>query len=234
MDALECIFGRKSIRNFSQQAVEWEKVGIILDAAINAPSAGNLQNWKFIVVLEKEKIKSITECCLHQHWMATAPVHIIICSEPKKSEQHYGVRGERLYAVQNCAAAVENMLLAVHAQGLSSCWVGAFDEEKLKRVLNIPEEARPQVVLPIGYSNEKREKPKRQALYDKVFVESWGNRISNLQHVMGYYSADVKKVINNFKDTIDGKHNEKIHHKMKKGIDKTKDFFLKLKKKKTK
>jgi hypothetical protein len=125
--------------------------------------------------------------------MAEAPIHIVVCSESPKAEQFYGIRGDRLYSIQNCAAAVENMLLATHAQGLASCWVGAFDEEMLKRTLGIPDDIRPQAILPIGYASESPRETPRGALYDKVFLDGWGGRIRDIQHVMGYHSAKLHK-----------------------------------------
>jgi len=135
MDVLECIKTRRSIRKFLDVPVEWEKVTQIVDAARCAPSAGNLQNWKFIVVLNEDKRKSIAEACVHQLWMGKAPVHIIVCAEPERAKRFYGIRGERLYTIQNCGAAIENALLTAHSIGLAACWVGAFDEDMVKMMV---------------------------------------------------------------------------------------------------
>jgi nitroreductase len=225
MDALDCILTRRSTRKFSDIPLEWEKVGILLEAAIHAPSAGNLQNWKFIVVTDKDARRRIADAALQQRWMETAPVHIIVCSEPEKAEQFYGIRGERLYSIQNCAAAVENILLAAHAQGLAGCWVGAFDEEMLKRVLGIPDIVRPQAIVPVGYSSETHRKATRQPMYDKVFIESFGSRIKDIQHVMGYHSARVQKVIQAGRDALEGKHSEDLSRPLGKG----REFISRLK-----
>ena len=77
-------------------------------------------------------------------------MHIVVCSEAEKSELFYAEKGKKLYAIQNCAAAIQNMLLAAHAEGLGSCWVGAFDEDMLKDALKIPDEVYPQAVVTIG------------------------------------------------------------------------------------
>ncbi|MFH1511285.1 MAG: nitroreductase family protein [Candidatus Woesearchaeota archaeon] len=199
MDVLEAIFTRRSVRKFSDTAVEMEKIGIILDAGRYAPSAGNLQAWKFILVTDAEKRKQIAEASLQQSWMAVAPVHIVVCSEPEKAEQFYGIRGERLYSVQGCAACVQNMLLACHAEGLASCWVGAFEEEALKRILGLPDSIRPQAVLPIGYSAEHPRHATRQPLYDKVSVESYGSHVKDIQHVFGYHSARLQRYLQSTK-----------------------------------
>jgi nitroreductase len=202
MDTLECIKTRRSVRKFSDSAVEWEKVGVILEAGMIAPSSGNLQNWRFIVVTSEGLREKIAEASLQQKWMAEAPVHIVVCAESAKAEQFYGIRGERLYSIQNCAAAIENMLLATHAQGLASCWVGAFDEEMLKRALGIPDDVRPQAILPVGYASESPRDTPRGRLYDKVFINSWGGRVLDIQHVLGYHSAKLHKAVDKTNKTI--------------------------------
>ncbi|MFH0978245.1 MAG: nitroreductase family protein [Candidatus Woesearchaeota archaeon] len=228
MDVLECIHTRRSVRKFTEAPVEWEKVGICIEAAIQAPSSGNLQSWKFVVVTDAEKRKQIGEASLQQHWIAVAPVHVVVCAEPEKVEQYYGIRGERLYSVQNCAAAIENFLLAAHAQGLSSCWIGAFEEEMLKRILDIPDYIRPQAILPLGYAAEVAKKTPRAPLYDKVYPNSWGAHTADINHVFGYHSAKVQKAIQTGKDFVDGKYNKKIGNSFTKG----KEFFKGLVKKK--
>ena len=90
------------------------------------------KHWKFILIRDKDTINKLAEAALQQLWIASAPFIIVVSSETEKLNQFYGVRGERLYSIQNCAAAIQNMLLAAHALGLASCWVGAFDENIIK------------------------------------------------------------------------------------------------------
>jgi len=213
MDAIECIMTRRTVRKFLEQEVDWDKVGTILEAGRLAPSAGNLQNWKFVIVLEKEKRVAIADACLQQYWMAKAPVHIIIYAIPDRALQFYGVRGERLYTIQNCAAVAENMLLAAHALGLGGCWVGAFDEDKVKSVVGGLEEVRPQIVLAIGYPDEKPPMPTKYKLENIAYQERWkrGSQMKNLDYTMGEYSVFVQKgikegkeMLNKIKDKIKG------------------------------
>ena len=173
MDVIEAVKTRRSIRKYLDKPLVWDDVYKIIEAGNNAPSAGNLQNWKFIVILDQSKRDAIAEACLQQYWMSTAPVHIIICAEPDKGERYYGVRGERLYSIQNCAAAAENMILTAHSLGLGTCWVGAFDEDMLKKVTGIPAEVRPQIVLTVGYPDEKPAKPIRHPVTNNLYVNKW-------------------------------------------------------------
>lgn len=212
MDVIECIKTRRSIRKYLDRPVAWDDVHIILDAACCAPSSGNLQNWKFIIVLEKALKRKIAEACLQQYWIEAAPVIIVVCAEPGKAERYYGVRGERLYSVQNCAAAVENMLLAANARGLGSCWVGAFEEDAVMRALSIPEKEniRPQAVVTIGYANEKPEMPNRFELDTLLFFNKWHGVIKDVPMYFGYFGQSITKSV---KDT-----GEEIIEKIKKKI----------------
>ncbi len=116
--------------------------------------------------------------------MAEAPVFLVVCAETEKLERFYGKRGKLLFSVQNVAASIQNMLLTIHALGMASCWVGAFDEKVLKRVLGIPEDVRPQAILPIGFPDEIVPAPSHFTMENVCYFEKYGNRISNLERVM--------------------------------------------------
>lgn len=175
MDTMEAILKRRSIRKYKDIPVEQDKLVTILEAGRQAPSAGNIQEWKFVFVTEKSTISKIAEACLKQYWIETTPLVIVIVSNPEKSIQHYGERG-KIYAIQNCAAAAENMLLAATSVGLASCWVSAFDELMLKEALGIPERGTPQAVLTIGYADEEVPTPFKTPLESVVFLQKYGNR----------------------------------------------------------
>ena len=173
MDVFEAIRTRRSIRKYKDKQVPWDNVITILQAGKYAPSAGNLQNWKFIVVKSDAKRKAITKACLQQEWMEQAPVFIVVVSEPKKAERFYGTRGARLYTLQGCAASIENMLLTAHSLGLGSCWVGAFDEHEIWTILGLPEESSVQGVVTIGYADEVPQAPPKYRIEHMMFFEKW-------------------------------------------------------------
>lgn len=157
MDVLEAIKNRRSVRSFREDRdVEKEKLGRIIEAAAWAPSAGNMQAREFIVVRKKETREKLAEAALNQEFIAKAPVVIVVCANKRKVAE-YGSRGESLYCIQDSAASVQNILLASFALGLGSCWVGAFSEQKVKSILNIPNESKPVALIPIGYSAEEPE-----------------------------------------------------------------------------
>lgn len=195
MDAIECMKSRRTIRKYLKIPVEWDKVSDILDCGRLAPSAGNLQNWKFIIITDDNEKIPIAEACVQQLWVAKAPVIIVVVAEPDKGKRFYGMRGERLYSTQNCAAAAQNMLNAAHALGLGGCWVGAFDEDMIKRALGMPEEVRPQIVLTFGYPNEKVPKPRKFPLEVVAYRRKWRGRVYDVPKAMGWHSPKTEKVI---------------------------------------
>jgi nitroreductase len=193
MNTLEAINARRSIRKYVDRPVEFEKLTTIMDAAIKAPSAGNLQDWKFILVTDRGMIKQVSTYSLDQYWIQTAPALIVVCAVPEKHEMYYGLRGKRLYNIQDCAAAMENILLASTELGLGSCWIGAFEEEKIRTLFTIPPDVRPQAILTIGYSDEI---PKERALVpieNMVYFNRYGNKVEKLHIVLRDYSVEWQK-----------------------------------------
>lgn len=195
MDVMECIKTRRSIRKYTDETVEWEKITAVIEAGKSAPSSGNLQNWKFVIVKEPAKRQMIAEACLQQYWMSQAQVHIVVFALPDRAVRFYGVRGERMYSIQNCAAAVQNMLLEAHELGLGSCWVSAFDENQLMRVMGAADFARPQAVVTLGYPAEKPIEPIHFTIEHVCFFEKWAGRIADFDATFGHYGTKVQNHI---------------------------------------
>ena len=160
MDVFECIVTRRSVRSYEKKDVPNELIGQILEAGVRAPSAGNLQPWEFIVVKDIEIKKELASAALRQRHVEEAPVVIVVCADPGKSAERYGERGKSLYCIQDTAAAVENMLLTANSLGLGTCWVGAFEEDEVRKILNIPQKLKPVALITVGFPREY-EKPTR-------------------------------------------------------------------------
>lgn len=173
MDVLEAIVGRRSIRAFKVEDVSSEIVEKLIDAARWAPSAGNIQPWEFIVVREPEVKRKLAEAALSQSFIEEAPVVIVVCADEVRSSQGYGFRGKTLYCIQDTAAAVQNIHLAAYAVGLGTCWVGAFREEKVREILNIPEGVRPVALIPVGYPAEHPKPRNRRPINDLIHFEAF-------------------------------------------------------------
>jgi len=225
MDVFDSINQRRSVRKYMDIPVPFESVGRICDAGAKAPSAGNLQDVKFIIVLDEGKRKALAEASLQQYWMSRAPVHIVVCVELSKCRRFYGIRGERLYAIQNAAAAVENMLLAANALDLAACWVGAFNEDQVKRACGIPDYARPQAIVTVGYADEKPLAPPKLKIENLVFLEKYQNRIRNVPLVLGEISPNTEAAVKGAKSKLEKgsktlfdhiqKHAKNLHSKIR-------------------
>ncbi len=176
-DILELIKSRRNVKFFLPKFVSWENVSRVIDAGRHAPSCGNIQNWKFVVVFELEQKQQLAELAHEQLEIAQAGVLIVVCAEPEKAERYYGSRGQKLYSIQNCAAAVQNMLLEAHSLGLATRWIGAFNEEGVRSALGMPEEISPQAIIALGYPREIPQKPPKYPLESLVFFHKWRNKM---------------------------------------------------------
>jgi nitroreductase len=154
VDVFEAVKGRRSIRAFKTDDVSQEIVKKLIDAARWASSAGNIQPWEFIIVRKPEIKRRLAEAALDQTFIEEAPLVIVVCANENRSSQGYGTRGKTLYCIQDTAAAIQNINLVAYSLGLGTCWVGAFEEEEAREILNIPNGIRPVAIVPVGYSTE--------------------------------------------------------------------------------
>ena len=173
MDVDKCIKERRSVREYLKKKISWPNVSKILDAGIHAPCSGGIQNYNFIVVQSDKKRDDIARAC-NQLWMLGAPVFIIVCNNKEKIKKFYEDEADH-YAVQNCAAAIENMLIQAQSFGISSCWVGSYDEIKLTRILKLPDNVNIEAIVVLGYSEDKPKMPKRFTIDRLTYFEEWGN-----------------------------------------------------------
>jgi nitroreductase len=170
MELSDVLARRRSVRHFNPRLnVSDEDVRALLLAAISAPSAGNIQPWRF-TVLRAESARERLAGALGQRWATAAPVVIVVSVDPRPCAARYGDRGEMLYSIQDTAAAVNNILLAAVDRGLSSCWIGAFDERAVRDALGISAPITPIAILPVGHSAESSAKPARRSLDE---VTTW-------------------------------------------------------------
>lgn len=173
MDILEIIKGRRSIRNFKTENLPEQAVENLVEAARWAPSAGNTQPWKFIIVRKPEIKKRLAKAALEQAFVEEASVVIVVCADENRSSQGYGNRGRTLYCIQDTAAAIQNIHLAAYSLGLGTCWIGAFDEEEARTILKIPQGIRPVAIIPVGYPAESPQPRNRRPLEEIVHYETF-------------------------------------------------------------
>ena len=168
----DLILERKSVKKYYKKNVSTELVAEVLDAGRWAPSAGNLQDWRFIVIRSEKTKEAISLACLDQDWMLEAPVFIAVCSDFSSLKEIYK-KMYRLFSIQNCALATENMLLKATDLGLGTCVVAPFDSEKIKEILGVPENLEVYSIITLGYPREI-EPSMRHNLRDVTFFEKWG------------------------------------------------------------
>ncbi len=196
-DILEVIKSRRNVEEFEARPVSWDKISRIIDAGRHAPSSGNLQNWKFLVIRDMGNKQRVSDIAHQQHEIANAFCLIIVCGETAKAERYYGMRGVKLYTVQNCAAAIQNMLLEAHSLGLGGRWIGAFDEQQLQDAFGMPADVRPQAILAIGHPKHVPEKPPKYPLEGQIYLEAWGSNIEDFTD--WYYKIPAAHLERNLK-----------------------------------
>lgn len=173
MELFEAIRTRRSIREFKEEEVKDEDLRKIIEAAIWAPSAGNLNPWEFIVVREKERKREIANAAFGQDFISEAPVVVVVCANVRRTSSVYGERGKKLYCIQDCAAATQNLLLAAHGLGYGACWVGAFDDKEVSEILKLPSHVIPLAIVPIGKPKYFPTAPRRRSLEEVLHYETY-------------------------------------------------------------
>ncbi len=154
MEFNEVLKLRRSVRSFKEKEVEPEKLSAIVSAFMSAPSAGNLQSYKVYVVRSPDVRAALVTAADYQEFLARAPVLLVFCADPRRSETKYGQRGFELFAAQDATIAAAYSQLAAAAEGLSSVWVGDFDPLEVSRVLSVLSFEVPIAIIALGYPAE--------------------------------------------------------------------------------
>jgi nitroreductase len=181
IDVSEVVFSiikkRRSVRKYLKKEINPSLLEKILESAKHAPSCGNYQPWEFIIVRNEELKKDLVEAAYNQKWMLEAPVLIIACVNMRLAGAVYGERGLKLYGLQAVAAAIENMLLTAESLDLGTCWIGAFAEIMVSRILECPEYVRPCAIITLGYPAEETLTPPKQSIDEFVHIEKFGETL---------------------------------------------------------
>ena len=172
---LETIMTRTSIRQYTDQPVEKEKIEAMLRAGMAAPTAVNAQPWHFVVVSDKAKLSELAAANPRAGMLKSAPLAFVVCGDMTKAMEGKG----RQFWIQDCSAATENILLAAHAQGLGAVWTALYPmEERIQPVseaLKLPDTLIPLCTVVIGYPAEQPE-PKDKWKPENVSYNEYGNQ----------------------------------------------------------
>ena len=170
MALLTQIRNRYSVRAYLDKPVEREKLDAVLEAARLAPSARNLQGWRFVVVQEPETRARLSTAANNQAFVAKAPVVIACCG----TNPDYVMRcGQHAYPI-DVAIAMSFMSIQAVEEGLGTCWIGSFYEDQVRAILGIPEKARVVELLTLGYPAEPAKARSRVPIGEIVSAERWG------------------------------------------------------------
>ena len=168
---------RKSVRTFMEtKKPKYREIIKAIESASRAPLAGNLPSLKYILVSDKKKIAELAQAA-QQDFITKATYVVVLCSDKKQLEEYYYERGDR-YANQQAGAAIENFLLQIVDLKLGSCWVGAFSDETVKRILRIPDEVDVEALLPVGYELEDKSQKKHmlQGIEQNLYFDTYKNK----------------------------------------------------------
>lgn len=177
MNVFEGITSLVLTKDFQKDTVDEKMIGLILHIGTYAPSAGNLQEWEFVVVEDGDKKAALSSAALDLRHLKIAPSVIVICADVRKVALKYGKRGELVYAAEDAGACGAFMGIAANALGLGFDLVRSFDEDEVRNVLNLPDNLRPMVLMPVGYPKGEKEDRKVNPFENITHVNRWGQKI---------------------------------------------------------
>jgi nitroreductase len=171
MDLYTAISLRKSVRAFEDREVPEDTLTRLLEGARLAPSANNRQEWRFIVVRDPGRRAQLSGAACGQRFVAEAPVVIACCAE---TDEHIMTCGQPAYTI-DVALATDHLTLCAAAEGLGTCWIGAFHEDRVREVLGIPSHVRVVALLPLGYPRNPNPVPKSRLPFGRIVrYDHWG------------------------------------------------------------
>jgi nitroreductase len=166
MSFLNLVKKRYSVRRYKPDPVSEEDLNYILEAGRLAPSWGNRQCWRYVVVKDEERRRKIST----RDWISEAPIIIVGCAYPEKSGEKFGQK----YYMLDMGISMEHMILAAADRDLGTCWIGGqFDEETVKETLNIPDDVRVVGLFPLGHPADEPDEKERKKNQDFVVYENW-------------------------------------------------------------
>jgi nitroreductase len=168
MAVLEAIRKRYSCRTYQDKAIEQEKLNTILEAARLAPSAKNLQDWRFVVVTDKKRKQQVANCTNQAEAFGKAGAMIAACSVCRET-----MRCGQQIAPIDVSIALEHIALAATELGLATCWIGSFDTEKVRQILEIPKDIAIIELMALGYPVDGRRQTTREPMKNIVCRDKW-------------------------------------------------------------
>ncbi len=195
---LDSVFlSRHSFREYQDKDISHEIISEILDAAKYAPSAGNMQNWNFIVIRDKKKMTKLAEACLNQYWISQAPILIVVCYDERSVKILFPEKTME-FSLQNNAIATTYLILKATELGLGTCWVDIVKKDESASLLKLPSHTIPTHLIALGYPKGTPKKTRKNDSRLVTFFEEYGNKkidnsIFPLQKQFGKLKNKIKK-----------------------------------------
>ncbi|MEK6952411.1 MAG: nitroreductase family protein [Nanoarchaeota archaeon] len=173
MDINQIFDSRHSIRDYQDKDVSYDLIGELIDSARKAPSSGNVQNWRFIIVKDKKKRNEIATASLKQYWMNQSPVHIVVCYDDSNIKELYPKLHED-FSLLNCAITSTHILLKATELKLGTCIVAVFDKNAVSKILKLPQNIHPVLIITIGYPKGRHKATKRHPIEYLIYFDEYG------------------------------------------------------------
>jgi len=215
MDIFDAIVTRKKVIKFKKDPVDDKLVGVMLHMATHAHSAGDMQEWNFLVVRDDVRRKKLFSVALEHPLLREAPLVIVVCADLEKASMRYEKRGEVFYSVQDTAAAAMLMLVAANALGLGAAWIGSFDEERVKDILFLPDKLRPVAIIAVGHPAESEGRGEGIPFDNLTWTDTYGKKydISYIFQPGARKDVEIKPIGNLMEDAV-----KKLLKKVKKEV----------------
>ena len=188
MEFYDVINTRRSVRQFSDKDIPEDIIKKIMVTAGRAPSGSNRQNWKYILISDKSIQKKISGICKGQKFIAQCPVTVVICGKDMSASYNRGNYMGELGMLVDTSISFTHFILAARAEGLGTCWVGLFDNEEMKKLLNVPDGWDVAAISPLGYPK------KENAFHSDISRISYEELVSENEFQEPYNKRDYKKL----------------------------------------
>ena len=163
----------KSTKNYLDKELDWAKLTDIVDAIRHTPSAGDIANWKIVIIREKKTKEAIAKVSADQLWIAGAPVLLIICNDQSEMKRMFKNKAD-FYSTQSCAAGIQNILLMANSIGVDYAWIRTFNADRIKSILKIPDDIKIDAMVTLGYADKREKGERKTPVRNIVYFEEWG------------------------------------------------------------
>ncbi len=188
MELYDVINTRRSVRQYSDKDIPEDIIRKVMIAAGRAPSGSNRQNWKYILISDKDTQKKISNICKGQKFIAQCPVTVVICGRDMSSSYNRGNYMGEMGMLVDTSISFTHFILAARAEGLGTCWIGLFDNDEMKKLLNVPEGWQVVAISPLGYPQ------KEGAFHSDVSRISYEELVSENEFQEPYNKQAFKKI----------------------------------------